>query len=211
MLWFTLCPVYRQLNIISTASLEKFLFISNAFLCFSSSLNAELIIPATGNVFYAMTSSSVDFLLRRKGGNTPLGSQPISTETSATFPRIKAKGRRLVRTLFWNQPGFRWSAVIFFLTWRQVELSQTVHEAFSVQNKNLHMPFFLLMLLQSSFYQNTKTKSSLCFNPQLHSRFCQTFQTSGCSALLTRAVCSFPLFQTVCITNLHQWKSNGNL
>lgn len=60
----------------------------------------ELLIPATGNVFYAMTSSSVDFLLRRKGGTTPLGSQPISTETSATFPRIKAKGRRLVRTLF---------------------------------------------------------------------------------------------------------------
>ncbi|XP_044063710.1 ral guanine nucleotide dissociation stimulator-like 2 isoform X1 [Siniperca chuatsi] len=60
----------------------------------------ELVIPATGNVFYAMTPSSVDFLLRRKGGNTPLGSQPISTETSATFPRIKAKGRRLVRTLF---------------------------------------------------------------------------------------------------------------
>ncbi|XP_076593492.1 ral guanine nucleotide dissociation stimulator-like 2 isoform X2 [Chaetodon auriga] len=60
----------------------------------------ELVIPPTGNVFYAMTSSSVDFLLRRKGGHTPLGSQPISTETSATFPRIKAKGRRLVRTLF---------------------------------------------------------------------------------------------------------------
>ncbi|KAM8825843.1 ral guanine nucleotide dissociation stimulator-like 2 isoform 2-T2 [Synchiropus picturatus] len=60
----------------------------------------ELLIPATGNVFYAMTSSSVDFLLRKKGGNTPLSSTPISTETSATFPRIKAKGRRLVRTLF---------------------------------------------------------------------------------------------------------------
>ncbi|XP_037641303.1 ral guanine nucleotide dissociation stimulator-like 2 isoform X2 [Sebastes umbrosus] len=60
----------------------------------------ELVIPATGNVFYAMTSSSCDFLLRRKGGNPPLGSQPINTETSATFPRIKAKGRRLVRTLF---------------------------------------------------------------------------------------------------------------
>ncbi|XP_059194991.1 ral guanine nucleotide dissociation stimulator-like 2 isoform X2 [Centropristis striata] len=60
----------------------------------------ELVIPATGNVFYAMTSSSVDFLLRKKDRNTPLGSQPISTETSATFPRIKAKGRRLVRTLF---------------------------------------------------------------------------------------------------------------
>ncbi|XP_037532008.1 ral guanine nucleotide dissociation stimulator-like 2 [Nematolebias whitei] len=60
----------------------------------------ELVIPATGNVFYAMTSASVDFLLRRKGGNAVLGPQPISTETSATFPRIKAKGRRLVRTLF---------------------------------------------------------------------------------------------------------------
>ncbi|XP_061738340.1 ral guanine nucleotide dissociation stimulator-like 2 isoform X1 [Nerophis ophidion] len=61
----------------------------------------ELIIPATGNVFYAMTSSSVDFLLRRKDANTPLGSPSISqSETSATYPRIKAKGRRLVRTLF---------------------------------------------------------------------------------------------------------------
>ncbi|KAI9999794.1 hypothetical protein NQD34_011637 [Periophthalmus magnuspinnatus] len=52
----------------------------------------ELLIPPTGNVFYAMSSSSVDFLLRRKGGTTPLGSQPISTETSATYPRIKSKG-----------------------------------------------------------------------------------------------------------------------
>ncbi|XP_056141816.1 ral guanine nucleotide dissociation stimulator-like 2 isoform X2 [Lampris incognitus] len=60
----------------------------------------ELVIPTTGNVFYAMTSSSVDFLLRRKGGNMLPSSHPVSTETSATFPRIKAKGRRLVRTLF---------------------------------------------------------------------------------------------------------------
>nr|XP_057909234.1 ral guanine nucleotide dissociation stimulator-like 2 isoform X2 [Doryrhamphus excisus] len=61
----------------------------------------ELVIPATGNVFYAMTSSSVDFLLRRKDSSTPLGSPSISqSETSATYPRIKAKGRRLVRTLF---------------------------------------------------------------------------------------------------------------
>ncbi|KAL6462245.1 hypothetical protein MHYP_G00286670 [Metynnis hypsauchen] len=59
----------------------------------------ELTIPATGNVFYAMTSASTDFLLRRRGGNTPVGS-PSLNETSATFPRIKAKGRRLVRTLF---------------------------------------------------------------------------------------------------------------
>ncbi|XP_076869060.1 ral guanine nucleotide dissociation stimulator-like 2 isoform X1 [Brachyhypopomus gauderio] len=60
----------------------------------------ELTIPATGNVFYAMTSASVDFLLRRRGGNTPTGSPSLNNETSATFPRIKAKGRRLVRTLF---------------------------------------------------------------------------------------------------------------
>nr|XP_023657089.1 ral guanine nucleotide dissociation stimulator-like 2 isoform X4 [Paramormyrops kingsleyae] len=60
----------------------------------------ELKMPSAGNVFYAMTSSSVDFLLRRQGGGTPLGSPSVGTETSATFPRIKAKGRRLVRTLF---------------------------------------------------------------------------------------------------------------
>ncbi|XP_048880752.1 ral guanine nucleotide dissociation stimulator-like 2 isoform X2 [Brienomyrus brachyistius] len=60
----------------------------------------ELKMPPAGNVFYAMTSSSVDFLLRRQGGSTPLGSPSVGTETSATFPRIKAKGRRLVRTLF---------------------------------------------------------------------------------------------------------------
>lgn len=74
--------------------------LQRARLYFCSSRSAELIIPATGNVFYAMTTSSVDFLLRKKEGDTPLGSQPISTETSATFPRIKAKGRRLARTLF---------------------------------------------------------------------------------------------------------------
>ncbi|KAM9723585.1 ral guanine nucleotide dissociation stimulator-like 2 isoform 2-T3 [Menidia menidia] len=60
----------------------------------------ELLIPASGNVFYAMSSSSVDFLLRRKGGGAPVATPPVATETSATFPRIKAKGRRLVRTLF---------------------------------------------------------------------------------------------------------------
>ncbi|KAM6967939.1 ral guanine nucleotide dissociation stimulator-like 2 [Aplochiton taeniatus] len=60
----------------------------------------ELVIPAKGNVFYAMSSSSVDFLLRGKGGKTAFGSQPINTEISATFPRIKDKGRRLVRNLF---------------------------------------------------------------------------------------------------------------
>lgn len=66
----------------------------------SFSQRTELTIPATGNVFYAMSSASVDFLLRRRGGKTPVGSPSLNDETSATFPRIKAKGRRLVRTLF---------------------------------------------------------------------------------------------------------------
>ncbi|KPP73286.1 ral guanine nucleotide dissociation stimulator-like 2-like [Scleropages formosus] len=60
----------------------------------------ELKIPAAGNVFYAMSSSSVDFLLRRQGTSTPAGPHAVGTETSATFPRIKAKGRSLVKTLF---------------------------------------------------------------------------------------------------------------
>ncbi|XP_037130817.1 ral guanine nucleotide dissociation stimulator-like 2 isoform X2 [Syngnathus acus] len=58
----------------------------------------ELLIPATGNVFYAMMPSSVDFLLRRKAGDTPAGQSEHSA--AATYPRIKAKGRRLARTLF---------------------------------------------------------------------------------------------------------------
>ncbi|XP_028984097.1 ral guanine nucleotide dissociation stimulator-like 2 isoform X2 [Betta splendens] len=60
----------------------------------------ELVIPATGNVFYAMTSSSVDFLVKKKGGGAALGLHAVSTETSATFPRVKAKPKRLVRALF---------------------------------------------------------------------------------------------------------------
>lgn len=64
------------------------------------SQRTELTIPATGNVFYAMSSASTDFLLRRRGGNTPVDSPSLNNETCATFPRIKAKGRRLVRALF---------------------------------------------------------------------------------------------------------------
>ncbi|XP_051921010.1 ral guanine nucleotide dissociation stimulator-like 2 isoform X2 [Hippocampus zosterae] len=63
----------------------------------------ELLIPATGNVFYAMTSSSVDFLLRRKAGDMFVSGSPASGQsenTAATYPRIKSKGRRLARTLF---------------------------------------------------------------------------------------------------------------
>ncbi|XP_049586285.1 ral guanine nucleotide dissociation stimulator-like 2 isoform X2 [Syngnathus scovelli] len=58
----------------------------------------ELLIPATGNVFYAMTPSSVDFLLRRKAGNTP--ADQLERSAAATYPLIKSKGRRLARTFF---------------------------------------------------------------------------------------------------------------
>uniref|UniRef100_A0A4W3HC11 Ras-associating domain-containing protein n=1 Tax=Callorhinchus milii TaxID=7868 RepID=A0A4W3HC11_CALMI len=49
----------------------------------------ELTIPHNANVFYAMTSSSVDFLLRGKG-----------TESGTSFPKIKSKGMKISRTLF---------------------------------------------------------------------------------------------------------------
>ncbi|MGH0166043.1 UNVERIFIED_CONTAM: hypothetical protein FKN15_069240 [Acipenser sinensis] len=54
----------------------------------------ELTIPSTGNVFYAMTSSSVDFLLRKKGMTSPQV-RPVSSDLSATFPRIKSKGLKI--------------------------------------------------------------------------------------------------------------------
>lgn len=183
------------------------LLICDVFVCLSS-LNVELVIPATGNVFYAMTSSSVDFLLRRKGGNTPLGSQPISTETSATFPRIKAKGRRLVRTLFWH-PIFlhpQWQIFLIVLTWMQGELSQTVNVAFSVQDKHLDMPIaHTPTKLVTPKHQD---QGSLCLNQRLHSRFwhfnISDLRLPCCvhqSCLLLKNNVSFPLFQTVCISN----------
>ncbi|MBN3272794.1 RGL2 protein, partial [Polyodon spathula] len=59
----------------------------------------ELKIPSTGNVFYAMTSSSVDFLLRKKGMTSPQV-RPMSSDVSATFPRIKSKGLKIARAFF---------------------------------------------------------------------------------------------------------------
>lgn len=153
-----------------------------------SSLKTELVIPATGNVFYAMTSSSVDFLLRRKGGNSPFGSHPISTETSATFPRIKAKGRRLVRNLFWHQ--------IFVCEvefsdglpmWMQSELSRTVNVAFSVQHKT-YTCLSPVLLPSSPKHQE---EVCLCFSQHLLTGRCgRYFRTPA--AVFNRAICTFP-------------------
>nr|XP_033780714.1 ral guanine nucleotide dissociation stimulator-like 2 isoform X2 [Geotrypetes seraphini] len=66
----------------------------------------ELCIPRTANVFYAMSASSLDFLLRKKGLNVaaPSPSRPAPvrhrSEPSATFPKIKSRGLRLARALF---------------------------------------------------------------------------------------------------------------
>lgn len=183
----------------SVQRLQRSVIEFSLFVLLFSSLNAELIIPATGNVFYAMTSSSVDFLLRRKGGNTPLGSQPINTETSATFPRIKAKGRRLVRTLFWQQ--------IFFPHLRttatdsphrpDANAGPSSHKQWMwpslCENKTRHAPFCFVAPATLALPKNTKTKSSSYFYQRLQSGFCQTFQTSSRPAAFTRAVCcSFP-------------------
>ncbi|XP_069097974.1 ral guanine nucleotide dissociation stimulator-like 2 isoform X3 [Pleurodeles waltl] len=61
----------------------------------------ELSIPSTANVFYAMNSTSRDFLLCRKGEKVPTEAPPRHrTELSATFPKIKSKGMRIARALF---------------------------------------------------------------------------------------------------------------
>ncbi|XP_075581423.1 LOW QUALITY PROTEIN: ral guanine nucleotide dissociation stimulator-like 2 [Pelecanus crispus] len=49
--------------------------------------NRELLLPPSANVFYAMTGASLDFALRPPG-------------LSATFPKIKATGRKITRVLF---------------------------------------------------------------------------------------------------------------
>ncbi|XP_077576368.1 ral guanine nucleotide dissociation stimulator-like 2 isoform X3 [Stigmatopora nigra] len=55
----------------------------------------ELTIPSAANVFYAMTPTSADFLLRRRGQAPRQSPAP-----PATYPRSKAKGRKLAAMLF---------------------------------------------------------------------------------------------------------------
>ncbi|XP_053328699.1 ral guanine nucleotide dissociation stimulator-like 2 isoform X2 [Spea bombifrons] len=64
----------------------------------------ELIIPGTANVFYAMSSASLDFLLRPQQPARPPLSPTVRHATrmqiSATFPKVKAKAGDLARVLF---------------------------------------------------------------------------------------------------------------
>ncbi|TKC49600.1 hypothetical protein EI555_016532, partial [Monodon monoceros] len=70
----------------------------------------ELTIPPSANVFYAMDGASLDFLLRqrrqpstatlgRASGPSASGTPP-SEGGGGSFPRIKAKGRKIARALF---------------------------------------------------------------------------------------------------------------
>ncbi|NXO03686.1 RGL2 protein, partial [Rhinopomastus cyanomelas] len=72
----------------------------------------ELLVPPNANVFYAMSSSSLDFQLRDGreqeeeggeggGGGGPKLCHPLTQkgggQLSGTFPKMKAKGRRITR------------------------------------------------------------------------------------------------------------------
>ncbi|XP_032094572.1 ral guanine nucleotide dissociation stimulator-like 2 [Thamnophis elegans] len=68
----------------------------------------ELVFPPMSNVFYARNGFSLDFLLRPKGppSKTPPPTPPPRSpraremDICATFPKIKATGRRIARALF---------------------------------------------------------------------------------------------------------------
>ncbi|XP_070593051.1 ral guanine nucleotide dissociation stimulator-like 2 isoform X1 [Erythrolamprus reginae] len=68
----------------------------------------ELVFPPMANVFYARNGFSLDFLLRPKGPprKTPPPTPPPRSlraremDICATFPKIKATGRRIARALF---------------------------------------------------------------------------------------------------------------
>ncbi|NXV77169.1 RGL2 protein, partial [Atlantisia rogersi] len=67
--------------------------------------NRELLLPPSANVFYAMTTTSLDFTLRPhptgggEGGATlcPPQSQPRGVEFNSPLPKIKATGWKITR------------------------------------------------------------------------------------------------------------------
>ncbi|KAM5146446.1 ral guanine nucleotide dissociation stimulator-like 2 isoform 2-T3 [Mantella aurantiaca] len=65
--------------------------------------NKELVFPGTANVFYAMSSASLDFLVRPQQTATmpPSETKPhLRVHINATYPKIKAKAGDLARSLF---------------------------------------------------------------------------------------------------------------
>lgn len=68
------------------------------------SLFTELVFPGTANVFYAMSSASMDFLVRPQQTTTTLPTEGKlhhhRVQINATYPKIKAKAGDLARSLF---------------------------------------------------------------------------------------------------------------
>ncbi|XP_078073659.1 ral guanine nucleotide dissociation stimulator-like [Mustelus asterias] len=56
----------------------------------------EFTIPHNANVFYAMSSTSIDFILRRKGYPSP----KLRIEHGSPFPKIRSKGMKIAKALF---------------------------------------------------------------------------------------------------------------
>ncbi|CAI9623497.1 unnamed protein product [Staurois parvus] len=66
--------------------------------------NKELVFPGTANVFYAMSSASMDFLVRPQQTAPTPPSEPkphhLRVQINATYPKMKAKAGDLARSLF---------------------------------------------------------------------------------------------------------------
>ncbi|XP_068106288.1 ral guanine nucleotide dissociation stimulator-like 2 isoform X2 [Hyperolius riggenbachi] len=65
--------------------------------------NKELVLPGTANVFYAMSSASLDFLVRPQHGilTPPTDSKHhLRAHISATYPKIRVKAGDLARSFF---------------------------------------------------------------------------------------------------------------
>ncbi|XP_053577867.1 ral guanine nucleotide dissociation stimulator-like 2 isoform X2 [Bombina bombina] len=64
----------------------------------------ELVIPGKANVYYAMSSASLDFVVRPiqavPSVPSPESRHPTRAQISATFPKVKAKAEDLARALF---------------------------------------------------------------------------------------------------------------
>lgn len=66
--------------------------------------NKELVIPGTANVFYAMSSASLDFLVRPQHlpnvAPPPEARHHLKAQIHATYPKIKAKAGDFAKSLF---------------------------------------------------------------------------------------------------------------
>lgn len=99
-------------------------------------LSVELRIPDNANVFYAMNSTAnYDFVLKKRGTARPVRAKAVA---SSTLPRMKQKGLKIAKGIFWGENAplpastsppltSLWSALLrrtFFVQvcWRQTNL-----------------------------------------------------------------------------------------